>query len=262
MAESVDWLGDGSAYSSRFGERYSSCAGGVAQAVTVFLGGCGLPLRWRNRDTFTVLETGFGLGLNFLSTWAMWEADPQRCDKLHFVSVEGFPVAAWDMIHHLEVLHPVDEIEASLPARVQILGRELAKGWEQLSAGVNHFDFAQGKVRLTVVVDAVQAALESVSCVADAVFLDGFSPAVNPEMWSRTTLTAVASHVQPGTVLATYTVAREVRDALVLLGFSVTKLKGLPPKRDRLRAVWMRGAADMSKIKLAANSPFKDMQRY
>jgi tRNA 5-methylaminomethyl-2-thiouridine biosynthesis bifunctional protein len=91
------------------------------------------------------------------------------------------------------------------------------------------------------VVGAVQTALEAVSCVADAVFLDGFSPAVNPEMWSRATLTAVALRVQPGSVLATYTVAREVRDSLALLGFSVTKLKGLPPKRDRLQAVFRGG---------------------
>jgi tRNA 5-methylaminomethyl-2-thiouridine biosynthesis bifunctional protein len=204
----------------------------------VFLGGCGLPQRWRARQAFTVLETGFGLGLNFLSTWALWEADPQRCDTLHFVSVEGFPVSTTDMRRHLVVTHPARESEASLHARVQILGRELASAWEQLSAGINHFDFAQGKVRLTVVVDAVQTALGSVSCVADAVFLDGFSPAVNPEMWSRATLTAVALRAQAGTVLATYTVAREVRDSLAQLGFSVTKLKGLPPKRDRLQAVF------------------------
>ena len=241
MTESVNWLGDGAAYSPRFRERYSSCTGGVAQAMAVFLGGCGLPQRWRGREAFTVLETGFGLGLNFLSTWALWEADPQRCDTLHFVSVEGFPVSAADMLRHLVATAAACEGEAPLQARIQVLGRELASAWKQLSAGINHFDFAQGKVRLTVVVDAVQTALGAVSCVADAVFLDGFSPAVNPEMWSRATLTAVAARVQAGTVLATYTVAREVRDSLAHLGFSVAKLKGLPPKRDRLQAVFRGG---------------------
>jgi tRNA 5-methylaminomethyl-2-thiouridine biosynthesis bifunctional protein len=134
------------------------------------------------------------------------------------------------------------EGDAPLHARIQVLGRELVTAWAQLSAGVNHFEFAQGKVRLTIVIDAVQPALKSVSCVADAVFLDGFSPAVNPDMWSRATLTAIALRVQPGTVLATYTVARKVRDSLAQLGFSVTKLKGLPPKRDRLQAVFRGGA--------------------
>lgn len=238
MAEVLDWLDDGGVYSPRFHERYSSCAGGVAQAMTVFLGGCGLPERWRSRESFTVLETGFGLGLNFLSTWALWEADPQRCQTLHFVSVEGFPVSAADMLRHLADALAADGNHTPLDARIQVLGQELASAWMQLSPGLNHFDFAQGQVRLTVVVDAVQPALARVSCVADAVFLDGFSPAVNPEMWSPATLAAVSAHVQVGTVLATYTIARAVRDALSGLGFSVRKLKGLPPKRDRLQAVF------------------------
>jgi tRNA 5-methylaminomethyl-2-thiouridine biosynthesis bifunctional protein len=239
MTEGLDWLSDGGAYSPRFHERYSSCTGGVAQALAVFLGGCDLPQRWRGRDRFTVLETGFGLGLNFLSTWATWEADPQRCGSLHFVSVEGFPVAAADLLRNLARVGSVEGVDAPQLARIQALGQELAAAWSELSAGLNHFEFAQGQVHLTVAVDAVQPALASLSCVADAVFLDGFSPAVNPEMWSHDTLAAVAAHAQAGTVLATYTVARAVRDTLAALGFSVSKHKGLPPKRDRLRAVFL-----------------------
>lgn len=237
MTEWLDWLGDGSGFSPRFNERYSSCTGAVEQALTVFLGGCDLPSRWRGRKDFTVLETGFGLGVNFLTTWAVWETDPQRCDTLDFVSVEGFPVGAADMLRHLAAVCPGHGSDTPLPARIQVLGQELAAAWSRRSAGINHFDFAQGKVRLTVVVDAVIPALASVSCVADAVFLDGFSPAVNPDMWSPAALAAVTRHAHTGTVLATYTVARAVRDTLAQLGFTVVKLKGLAPKRDRLRAV-------------------------
>lgn len=238
MTELLEWLDDGCAFSPRFNERYSSCAGALAQAMNVFLVGCDLPQRWRGRESFTVLETGFGLGLNFLSTWAQWEADPQRCTRLHFVSVEGFPVNATDMQRNLALVCAAGDTQAPMHARIQMLGQELTTAWRHLSAGVNHFQFAEGKVQLTVIVDQIRPALEQVACVADAVFLDGFSPSVNPEMWSRETLTAMTAHVQNGTVLATYTVAREVRDSLSLLGFSVAKLKGLPPKRDRLRAVF------------------------
>jgi tRNA 5-methylaminomethyl-2-thiouridine biosynthesis bifunctional protein len=204
----------------------------------VFLGGCDLPHRWRGRERFTVLETGFGLGLNFLSTWALWEADPQRCANLHFVSAEGYPVSAADLTRNLATISPKGKDQDALCARVQLLGRELAAAWSQLSLGINHFEFAHGKLHLTIAVAQVGPALESVSCVADAVFLDGFSPTVNPEMWSPATLALVTAHVQPGSILASYTVAREVRDTLALQGFSVAKLKGLPPKRDRLRAVF------------------------
>ena len=88
MNEPVLWTGDGNPYSPRFNDVYRSRSGGLAQAVDVFLTGCGLPQRWRGRAQCTLLETGFGLGLNFLTTWAAWEADAQRCDCLHFVSLK------------------------------------------------------------------------------------------------------------------------------------------------------------------------------
>jgi tRNA 5-methylaminomethyl-2-thiouridine biosynthesis bifunctional protein len=57
----------------------------------VFLGGNGLPQRWAGTRVFTVVETGFGLGLNFLETWQAWRADPARPQRLNFVSVEKHP---------------------------------------------------------------------------------------------------------------------------------------------------------------------------
>ena len=60
----------------------------------MFLGGNGLPQRWSGRDHFVVLETGFGLGNNFLATWAAWRDDPARCDHLWFVSVDKHPPTA------------------------------------------------------------------------------------------------------------------------------------------------------------------------
>ena len=91
MAEPIDWLDDGTPCSPRFGDRYHSEGGGLAQAREVFLHGCGLPAAWAGQRQWCVLETGFGLGLNFLVTWAAWRADPQRCQMLHFVSLEAWP---------------------------------------------------------------------------------------------------------------------------------------------------------------------------
>ena len=236
-SETVVWMPDGSPHSPRFNDRYRSRSGGLAQAVSVFLTGTGLPAAWRGRDRFSVLETGFGLGTNFLCTWAAWEADPQRSESLQFASVEAFPVSAADLVRSACNASAEDRAEFSIALRLPVLAEQLAQVWRGLSPGIQQREFAGGRVQLTLAVGEVQAGLQEIKCLADAVYLDGFSPALNPQMWSAQTLHLVAQHCRPGTTLATYTVARGVRDRLQQLGFSVEKCPGLPPKRDRLQAV-------------------------
>ena len=55
---------EGVPFAPEFQDIYHSASGGLAQARHVFLAGNSLPERWRGRDSFTILETGFGLGLN------------------------------------------------------------------------------------------------------------------------------------------------------------------------------------------------------
>jgi tRNA 5-methylaminomethyl-2-thiouridine biosynthesis bifunctional protein len=236
-SERVLWMPDGSPHSPRFNDRYRSRSGGLAQAVAVFLAGTGLPAAWRGRDRFSVLETGFGLGTNFLCTWAAWEGDPQRSQILQFVSVEAFPVRAADLVRSACKASAEDQAEPAIALRLPVLAAQLAQVWHGLAPGIQHWSFAGGRVQLTLAVGEVQAMLQELKCQADAVYLDGFSPALNPQMWSAQTLHLVAQHCGPGTALATYTVARSVRERLRQLGFSVEKCPGLPPKRDRLQAV-------------------------
>src|SRR5258706_1215918 len=84
---------EGTPYSEAFGDVYHSAAGALAQADHVFLNGNQLPERWRGRETFVILETGFGLGLNFLATWQAWRRDPRGCPRLHFGFVGKHPVS-------------------------------------------------------------------------------------------------------------------------------------------------------------------------
>ena len=72
--DGIDWLDDGTPYSKRFGDRYHGEQGALAQAQAVFLQGCGRP-RPGLAPAGRILETGFGMGLNFLATWAAWRAD-------------------------------------------------------------------------------------------------------------------------------------------------------------------------------------------
>src|SRR5690625_4298571 len=72
-----------------YGDVYHSLSGALGQTDYVFLQGNGLPERWQGHSQFTICETGFGLGNNFLTTWLRWRQDPKRSQRLHFVSFEG-----------------------------------------------------------------------------------------------------------------------------------------------------------------------------
>ena len=227
MSEPVDWLPDGTPYSPRFGDRYHSENGGLEQARRVFLHGCGLPAAWAGQPQWRILETGFGFGLNFLVTWAAWRADPERPTLLHFVSTEAWPVSAADLLR-ATAAHP----------ELAPLAAELQRQWWGLLPGVHRLRFDGGRVLLTLYVGDTQTQLRQQQLSVDAVYLDGFSPQRNPEIWDLHTLKAVARCCRRGTRLATWTIARAVRDALAQCGFEVTRVPGVPPKRDNLHAVY------------------------
>jgi tRNA 5-methylaminomethyl-2-thiouridine biosynthesis bifunctional protein len=228
MPERIEWLDDGTAggspFSPRFGDRYRSELGGLEQAKEVFLKGCGLPEAWSSQPQWTVLETGFGLGLNFLVTWAAWKADPQRPRLLHFVSTEAFPASARDVLRSAQT-HP------ELIPFAEQLQRQL---WGLLP-GFHRLVFEGGQVLLTLCIGDAKAMLREQSFEADSVYLDGFSPQRNPDIWDLHTFKAVARCCRRGTRIATWTIARSVRDALAQCGFVVKKVPGIPPKRDNLQ---------------------------
>jgi tRNA 5-methylaminomethyl-2-thiouridine biosynthesis bifunctional protein len=227
MAEAVEWLPDGTPRSARFQDIYRSTAGGLEQARHVFLHGCDLPRAWGGRPQWRILETGFGLGLNFLAAWRAWLDDPQRPRLLHFASVEAWPVSAADIVRSAAA-HP----------GLAPLADALAAQWIGLVPGVHRLAFEHGRVLLTLSVRDVGQALREPTFAADAVFLDGFDPERNPQMWTQDVLKGVARQCRRGTTLATWTVAGAVRRGLAECGFRVDKADGLAPKRQCLRAVF------------------------
>lgn len=227
MTEPVTWRADGVPLSERYGDIYHTETGALAQSRHVFLGGCGLPAAWADQPQWRILETGFGFGLNFLTTWQAWRDDPARPRLLHFVSIEAHPVAREDLLR----------AAAAYPALAP-LAELLATQWHGLLPGLHRLAFDEGRVLLTLCVGDVQTMLRAQRFEADSLFLDGFSPTLNPVMWSPDTLKAVSRFARRGTGIATWTIARAVRDALTQCGFQVRKAPGLPPKRDCLRGVF------------------------
>ncbi|WP_454909380.1 FAD-dependent 5-carboxymethylaminomethyl-2-thiouridine(34) oxidoreductase MnmC [Variovorax gossypii] len=227
MAEPVTWRADGVPRSERFDDIYHTETGALAQSRHVFLGGCGLPEAWIGQPQWLILETGFGLGLNFLTTWQAWRADPGRPRMLHFVSIEAHPVSPDDLLR-----------AAGAYPELAALAGELAAQWHGLLPGFHRLAFDDGQVLLTLCIGDVQPMLRAQRFEADSIFLDGFSPQQNPDMWSADTLKAVSRFARQGTRIATWTIARAIRDALGQYGFTVEKYQGLPPKRDCLRGVF------------------------
>ncbi|MEP6723755.1 MAG: FAD-dependent 5-carboxymethylaminomethyl-2-thiouridine(34) oxidoreductase MnmC [Variovorax sp.] len=227
MTEPVQWRADGVPRSARFEDIYHTESGAPAQSQHVFLGGCNLPEAWAGQPKWLILETGFGFGLNFLTTWQAWRADPARPRMLHFVSIEAHPVARDDLLR-----------AAAAYPELRELAELLAAQWLELLPGFHRLCFDDGRVLLTLCVGDVQAMLRAQRFEADSIFLDGFSPDRNPVMWSPDTLKSASCFARRGTGIATWTIARAVRDALTQCGFQVRKAPGLPPKRDCLRGVF------------------------
>lgn len=220
--------GNGVPYAPAFGDVYHSASGGLEQARHVFLAGNDLPARWRGRD-FAILETGFGLGLNFLATWQAWQEAPGR--RLHYFAIERHPFRAEDLAR----LHERFPALAPLAAR-------LRAAWPSLIPGFHRLHFEDGAVTLTLVFGAAQTVLGDIAGRFDAFYLDGFSPAKNPEMWSRKVCEDLAWLAAPGATLATWTVAGEVRRNLAAAGFHAERRAGFGSKREMLVGQYPGGA--------------------
>ena len=208
----LTWRGGHVPVATRFDDPYYSLDDGLAETRHVFLSGNNLPARFR--DGFHIGELGFGTGLNFLAAWRMWR-DSGAGSQLHFTSFEAFPIAADDMARALANWPELSELSAQL---VQAVGDgELVLETED--------------VRLEVISGDARETLPLWTGAADAWFLDGFSPAKNPELWGSDLLAAVGRHTAPGGTFATYSAAGHVRQALAGAGFDVRKVPGFGRKR-------------------------------
>ena len=215
---------DGVPRSAIHGDVYHSAEGGPEQAAHVFLGGNDLPGRWQGRERFVVLEIGFGLGLNFLTTWHAWRNGTQASRRLHYIAVEKHPFTEPE----LAVVH------ARWPT-LAALSNALRAQWPPPVAGAHELRFDDDAVALTLLLGDARECLPRIDAVADAVYLDGFAPDRNPEPWSAAVCAQLARLTRPGSTLATWSVAGGVRRRLAAAGFVVEKHRGFGHKREMLR---------------------------
>ena len=210
----IEWRDGVIPVSTMFDDPYFSLDNGMEETRHVFLGGNDLPARFR--DGFHLAELGFGTGLNFLVALNSFRAS--GCGgRLRFTSFEAYPMA-------------MDDLHAALRAFDGLPGDLV-----QAQVFPQHLEGADFDLR--VVIGDARVTLPAWDGAADAWFLDGFSPAKNPELWSPELMAQVAAHTAAGGTAATYTAAGFVRRGLADAGFEVSRVQGYGRKRHMTRAV-------------------------
>jgi tRNA 5-methylaminomethyl-2-thiouridine biosynthesis bifunctional protein len=227
------WSEDGQPRSRLYGDLYFSAQDGLAESRAVFLEGCGLPDAWAGRRRFVVGELGFGTGLNILALLDFWRSTKPPAGQLHIFSVEAHPISAQDAARALANWPELSEIAKIFLAR-----------WPGRALGVHRVDLPEFSASLDVAVMDVEPALAGWTGRADAWFLDGFAPALNPAMWRDEVLALVGRRSAPGARAATFTVAGQVRRGLAAAGYTVEKKPGFGRKRERLEARLPGAAAE------------------
>lgn len=222
----LDWDEHGQPLSRSYGDVYFSRANGLEETRHVFLAHNRIVERCQALPAggrLVIGETGFGTGLNFLCAWQAFAEHAPHDARLHFVSVEKFPLTQADL------------------QRALALWPELAPYAEQLLAqyramhpGFQRLLLDGGRVVLTLMIGDVLECLPQLDAKVDAWFLDGFAPSKNPEMWTDTLFAELARLSAPGATLATFTSAGFVRRGLIAAGFAVVRVKGFGHKREML----------------------------
>lgn len=227
VAAPIEWRDGHLPVSSRFDDAYFAYADGRAETAEVFIAGNQLEQRWRSGDGLHIGELGFGTGLNFFETLRTWNAANgarPSGSRLSFTSFELYPIAGAEMAKALERWS--DLVELAVPT---------VEAWDARKPDAPSFTHIGSDWRLTVILGGAYESLAGWPGRADAWFLDGFSPAKNPEMWSEQLMRLVAEKTSPGGTFSTYTAAGYVRRGLQTAGFSVTKVPGFGRKRERLQ---------------------------
>jgi tRNA U34 5-methylaminomethyl-2-thiouridine-forming methyltransferase MnmC len=203
----LDWRDGVIPISTQFDDPYFSLNDGLSETQHVFLAGNGLPARLR--PGFHVAELGFGTGLNMLALALITDV------PIRFTSFEAYPMAAADIARALDHFPQARAVAAAFLTA-------WARGERR---------FALGPIAVEVVIGDARETLAAWPHRADAWFLDGFSPAKNPELWSPEIMAEVGRHTAKGGSFATYTAAGHVRRSLSDAGFAVERRPGHGKKR-------------------------------
>lgn len=220
----LSWTEDGQPRSQAFEDIYFAQEDGMAETEAVFMRYNQLPERWQDQSLFTIGETGFGTGLNFL-TCCYHFLQTTNSQKLRFISVEKFPLSLSDLT----------QAHRALPSALQPWAEALQNLYPPALPGLHQIRI-HSRIECWLLIGEASEMLSQLmeNCLVDAWFLDGFAPAKNPDMWSDKLFRQLANHSHQTTTLATFTAASQVRKGLTAVGFNMNKAPGFGRKREML----------------------------
>ena len=235
----LDWDERGQPLSRSYGDIYFSQENGLEETRYVFLANNDLATRFAalaDGECLNIGETGFGTGLNFLCAWQLFEQQAPAGARLHFVSVEKYP------LHH-------DDLQRALALWPELapFSAELLTQYRAIHPGFQRLVLAGGRVVLTLLIGDVIEQLPQLDARIDAWFLDGFNPAKNPEMWTPELFAELARLSAPGTTIGTFSSAGRVRRALNEAGFKMKRVPGLGKKWEVAKGLFIGGPQTVGK---------------
>ena len=220
MKREIINTGDGSTtiHLPEWNEQYHSIHGAIQEARHVFIEMGFKKAIEKNPDAISILEIGFGTGLNALVTWQ--EAIHKQV-KILYTGVEAYPIEA----NEVKNLNFSAEIKEEGAPKIFELLHTLS--WELPQQLTSNFLLHKQK-----------KFFEEIDEIAkyDLVYFDAFGARVQPELWTAAIFSKMFQALKPGGILVTYAAKGSVRRAMLEVGLSVEKLPGPPGKREMLRA--------------------------
>ncbi|AZL72881.1 bifunctional tRNA (5-methylaminomethyl-2-thiouridine)(34)-methyltransferase MnmD/FAD-dependent 5-carboxymethylaminomethyl-2-thiouridine(34) oxidoreductase MnmC [Pseudomonas oryziphila] len=218
----IDWDEQGRPHSRQYDDVYFSREDGIDETVHVFIEQNRLRQRFAELPPHACLvigETGFGTGMNFFCAWQLFDELAHADARLHFVSVEKYPLTRDDLARAMQLW----------PQFAAYTG-PLLEQYVAIHPGFQQFSLDGGRVTLTLMIGDALEQLPQLDARIDAWFLDGFAPAKNPDMWTPELFAQLARLSHAGTTLGTFTTTGWVRRSLVEAGFTMKKVPGLGKK--------------------------------
>lgn len=234
----IRWLASGEPFSEQFQDFYFSTDGGLQESEYVFLQQNGFPQRFKTlaaNAVFHIGETGFGTGLNFLTTACHWLQTTGTDSRLEYIAVEKYP------LNLAQIQQVYTTFKQSWPQLSSCCDELLTQYSAKILSAQQHFELFNKRIHLTLIIDDATAGLQQFLAEypskMDAWYLDGFAPAKNPDMWHSELFNTLAQLSKPGSTISTFTSAGIVRRGLIAAGFRMSKAPGLGKKREILYGV-------------------------
>ncbi|CAI8973272.1 bifunctional tRNA (5-methylaminomethyl-2-thiouridine)(34)-methyltransferase MnmD/FAD-dependent 5-carboxymethylaminomethyl-2-thiouridine(34) oxidoreductase MnmC [Pseudomonas serboccidentalis] len=234
----LDWDDQGRPRSRVFDDVYFSDQSGLDETRYVFLEQNRLAERFAAlpaHGRLVIGETGFGTGLNFLCAWQLFEQHAVAGARLHFVSVEKYPLSPADLQRAL-----------ALWPELKPLAEQLLTHYVAIHQGFQRIILGNGRVTLTLLIGDALEQLPQLDAQIDAWFLDGFAPAKNPEMWTAELFIELARLAAPGSTISTFTSTGWVRRLLNAAGFKMKRTPGIGHKWEILRGEFLGWPQDVA----------------